>query len=144
MNQRAASTPMSSISSSSVTKSPLRFDICARSPPSTMWTSCMISASRRVGVGAERLDRGPHPRDVAVMVGAEHVDQPVEAALELVPVVGDVGGEVGRLAVGADQDPVLVVAELGGAQPERALVAVDVAALARARRARARPRRSPS
>ena len=75
-----------------------------------------------LGVGAERGDRGPHPRHVAVVVGAEHVDQPAEAALQLVPVVGDVGGEVGRLAVGADQDPVLVVAEVGGAQPEGAVV----------------------
>ena len=49
MKKRVASTPMSSISSSRVTKSPLRFDICARSPPSTMWTSCMISASKRSG-----------------------------------------------------------------------------------------------
>ena len=40
------------------------------------------------------------------------------------------GGEVGRLAVGADQDPVLVVAELGCAQPDRAFALVDVAALA--------------
>ena len=29
------------------------------------------------------------------MVGAEHVDRPVEAALELVAQVGDVGGDVG-------------------------------------------------
>ena len=71
----------------------------------------MISASKALGVGAERRDRGAQPGDVAVVVGAEHVDQPAEAALELVPVVGDVGGEVGRLAVGADQHPVLVVAE---------------------------------
>ena len=44
--------------------------------------------------------------------------------------VGDVGGEVGRLAVGADQDPVLVVAELGRPQPHRALALVDVPAAA--------------
>ena len=49
MKKRAASTPMSSISSSRVTNSPLRFDIRARSPPSTMLTSCMIGASKRSG-----------------------------------------------------------------------------------------------
>ncbi len=49
MNQRAASAPMSSIRSSSETKSPLRFDICARWPSSTMWTSDMISASKPSG-----------------------------------------------------------------------------------------------
>ena len=68
------------------------------------------------------------PRRVAVVVRAEHVDQPVRAPLELVAVVGDVGEEVGRVAVGADQDAVLVVAELRGAQPGGALVLVTVAA----------------
>ena len=88
-----------------------------------------------IRVDAERRERRPHPRHVAVVVGAEHVDQPLVPALELVEVVGDVGGEVGRLAVGADQDAVLVVAELGRAQPDRALAA--------RRRARA-PRSSSS
>src|SRR5689334_24859192 len=55
--------------------------------------------------------RGAQAGDVAVVVGAEDVDQALEAALELVPVVGDVGGQVGRFAVGADQHAVLVVAE---------------------------------
>jgi hypothetical protein len=42
-----------------------------------------------------------HPRDCrvpvacAVMVGAEHVDRPVEPAVELVREVDDVGGAVG-------------------------------------------------
>jgi len=39
MNQRVASTPISSISSSSVTKSPRRLDIDARAPPSTTCTN---------------------------------------------------------------------------------------------------------
>jgi hypothetical protein len=43
-------------------------------------------------------------------------------------VVGDVGGEVGGLAVGSNQDPVLVVAELARPQPHRALPLVHVAA----------------
>ena len=37
------------------------------------------------------------PADVAVVVGAEHDDDPVEAALALVEVVGQVAGDVGRL-----------------------------------------------
>ena len=49
MNQRVASTPMRSISSSSVTKSPRRLDIFAFSPPSTMCTNCRIGTSTRVG-----------------------------------------------------------------------------------------------
>ena len=49
MNQRTASTPMSSIRSSSETKSPLRFDICARWPSSMTWTRDMIKASKLPG-----------------------------------------------------------------------------------------------
>ena len=49
MNQRIASTPIASISSSSVTKSPRRLDIFAFSPPSTMWTNCRIGISSRSG-----------------------------------------------------------------------------------------------
>src|SRR3954465_6256064 len=118
MNPRGASTPMSSSSSSRVTKSPVRFDICARSPPSITWTRLMISASKAAGSPpsasiAARIPApqpggaAPGPRHVAVVVGAEDVDQAVEAALQLVPVIGDVGRQVGRLAVGADQHPVL-------------------------------------
>ena len=131
---------MSSSSSSRVTKSPLRFDICTRSPLFDDVDEAHQQRLEALGVGAERLDRGPDPGHVAVVVGAEDVDQAVEAALQLVPVVGDVRRQVGRLAVGADQDPVLVVAEVGGAQPERVLVAVGVAALLEFGQRRPRPR----
>ena len=69
-NQRAASTPMSSTRSSSVTISPARLDICARSPPSMRLTSCMIIELEALGVAAERRPGGLHPRHVAVVVGA--------------------------------------------------------------------------
>ena len=49
MNQRVASTPMSAITSSSVTKSPRRLDIFAFSPPSTMWTNWRIGTSNASG-----------------------------------------------------------------------------------------------
>ena len=49
MKKRVASTPMSSISSSRVTKSPRRLPIRLRSPPSTIETICMIGASKRSG-----------------------------------------------------------------------------------------------
>ena len=55
--------------------------------------------------------------DVAVVVGTPDVDDVVNA-LEFIPVIGDVGGEVGVLAVGLDQDAVLVVAQIGGAEPQ--------------------------
>ena len=45
MKKRVASTPMSSISSSSVVKIPRRFDIAERSPALIRWTNCMIRIS---------------------------------------------------------------------------------------------------
>ena len=70
---------------------------------------------------AERLARGHHARHVAVMVRAPDVDDQVEAALELVVVVGDVRREIGGVAVALAQHAVLVVAQLGGPEPERAV-----------------------
>ncbi len=52
-----------------------------------------------LGIEAEGCDRAFHARDIAVMVGAPHVDHEVEPALKLVEVVGDVGREIGVLAV---------------------------------------------
>ena len=49
MKKRVASTPISAISSSSVTKSPRRLDIDAFSPRSTMWTNCSSGISSRAG-----------------------------------------------------------------------------------------------
>ena len=60
---------------------------------------------------AERLHHRHHAADVAVVVGAEHDDVLLEAALALVEVVAEVARDVGGLAVGADDDAVAVVAE---------------------------------
>ncbi len=62
-----------------------------------------------------------------MVVGPEHEHELAEAALALVQVVGAVGREIRPRAVGALEDPVAVVAELGGAQPGRALGFEDVA-----------------
>ena len=51
----------------------------------------------------------------------------------LVQVVGEVAGDVGRLAVALDHDAVLVVTECAGAQPGCAVLLVDVAGLAQPR-----------
>ena len=76
----------------------------------------------RVGIVTRAGRDRAQPVDIAVVVGAEHVDAPVEAPLPLVDVVGGVCGEVGRLTVAADQHAVLVVTEVGGPQPERTLL----------------------
>ena len=66
-----------------------------------------------------------------MVVGAKHVDGHVSrvfGAMALVPVVGDVGGEVGELTIGLDDHTVLVVAVLGGFKPSGAVLVEDVAA----------------
>ena len=86
----------------------------------------------RVGVAARARRSTPFiAADVAVVVGAEHVDQPVEAAPDLVLVVGDVGGEVGRRAVERSiRTRSLSSPNARRAQPQRALGLVQVAVLA--------------
>ena len=83
------------------------------------------------GVVAQRLGGAPHAHDVAVVIGAPDVHEAVEPSLELVDHVRAVGGEVRGLPVRADHHAILVVAELGRAEPGGALGVVDVAALAK-------------
>ncbi len=122
-------------------KVPARLLIRTGSPPRSTLTSCPIMISSVcVGIVTEAGDHRPQPADVAVVVGAEHVDAALEAALALVEVVRRIGGEVRGGAVGLDEHPVLVVAEIGGAQPERAVGLVGVAFGSAAGPERARPR----
>ena len=65
-----------------------------------------------------------------MVVGAEHVDAQVESALPLVQVVGEVTGDVGRVAVALDDDAVLVVAVFRCAQPGCAVLLVNGAVVA--------------
>ena len=93
----------------------------------TIWPMSTSRSSPRL-VAEGRAQRH-QPADVPVVVGAEHDQAAVEAALPLVEVVGRVAGDVGALAVGLDDHPVLVVAELLGAEPQRAVLLVGVAHL---------------
>ena len=129
-NQRAASTPTSASSSSRVMNSPARLLIETSTPSRTNRTQAYSSIWTASTVVAHRLGRVPDAGDRPVVVGAPDVDQLVEAAAELLGDVADVGGEVGRLAVRADDHPVLVVAERRRAEPQRAVLLVDVAARA--------------
>ena len=65
-----------------------------------------------------------------MMIGAPNVDQFPKMALELIPMVGDVGGEVGELAVAFDHRAVFVVAELGRSIPFGAVLRIEQAARA--------------
>ena len=80
-----------------------------------------LDVERRLARG-DRLDRRLHALDVAAVIGAPDVDQVAKAAVELVLVIGDVGGEIGVAAVRLDQRPIDIVAEGGGA--EQRLLAV--------------------
>ena len=94
-------------------------------------------------VVAEHARDGGVPPAGAVMVRAEDVDRPVEAALELVDEVHDVGGAIrGRPALlgRADDHAVVVVAVLRGSGPDRPVLLVGVQAGARARAAARRAR----
>ena len=67
---------------------------------------------------------------MAVVVAAPNVDEQVEAAVELILVVGDVRREVSRVAVGADEHLVLFAAEFGRFVPDGAVLLVGQAAVA--------------
>src|SRR5262249_4572023 len=72
-----------------------------------------------------------HARDVSVMVGAEHNDQPIEPALPLVQVVRQVSADVRGYSVALDDNTVLVIAEVSRSKPNRTVVLVDVSHLAK-------------
>ena len=61
-------------------------------------------------------NRRLHPLDIAAMVRPKNVDQRVKAALHLVVVIGDVGGEIGPGSVGFHHRPVHVIAMRGAAE----------------------------
>ena len=85
-----------------------------------------------VVLNTKRRDAGLQAGDLAVVVRAEYVDHTIEPTnKELVAVVGEIAREIGRIAVGLDQHPIAVVTHLGGPKPDRAVLLVDEAALAR-------------
>ncbi len=60
------------------------------------------------------------------MVGAPDIDDAVIAALQFVHVIGDIGGEVGMLAVFTDYDPILLVTEVTGTEPPGAALFIKM------------------
>src|SRR6516162_1852652 len=113
--KRTASLPTSSTTSRKVTKSPARFDIFTGSQESDELDDFDVERGLLAG---DRLHCGLHALDIAAMVGAPNVDEITKAAVELVLVIGDVGGEVGVGAVRLDQRTIDVVAERGGAEQQ--------------------------
>ncbi len=138
-NQRAASTPTSASSSSSVMNSPERFDIETSTPSRTNRTQAMRIICDASRVVAHRRGRVAEPGHRPVVVRAPDVDEAVEAAAELLDDIADVGAEVRPLAVRLANHPVLVVAEGGGSEPERAVVLVQRAGRLAGARSPGRP-----
>ena len=82
-------------------------------------------------VDAQRPHHALHPRHVALMVGTPDVDgQVVVSVDQLVVVVGNIRREVGRQAVAAHEDVVLVIAQGRGREPGGAFSVDDEPALA--------------
>src|SRR5579872_582572 len=81
--------------------------------------------------GRHRLDRRLDALDVAAMVGAPDIDQIAEAAIELVLVIGDVGGEISVAAIGFQKWPIDIIAVSGGTKQRllAVLVVIDRSAL---------------
>ena len=60
-------------------------------------------------IDAQRGDDSLHARDVALMVSAPDIDDFVEMPFhKFVVVISNIGGEIGRHAVAADHDIILV------------------------------------
>ena len=62
-----------------------------------------------------------------MVIGTEEVDVHVETAGALVDVIGGIRGEICVLAVGLDEHTILIVAEVGRAQPDGAVLLEDMA-----------------
>ena len=62
------------------------------------------------------------------MIGAENIDQVIEAALAFVEVISDVGGEVGLVAILANDDAIFLITELSRREPGRAIFDIQHAA----------------
>ena len=124
---------------------PVRLDMRTTSPSRSSFTSC-ISTMSSLSPSRPMASRGPlEAGHVAVVVGAPDVDDPVEAPDgELVPVVGDVGREVGVEAVGPTEHivlqvqlldvrlffagpPVVVPEDVGGPEPQSPVLLIGPA-----------------
>ena len=97
---------------------PARLPILTASSPSIERDHLAQLDLETAGIDPEGLDTGHQAGHLAVVVGAEHVDHPVEPPdQELVAVVGQVAGQIGGVPVRLAQHPVAGVAELGGPEP---------------------------
>ena len=98
-------------------------------PSSTRRTHCTMSTSGQPSGAPRTCEADWMPLDVPVMVGPPEIDRLDEAAAALVQMICRVGEEVRRRAVAPHEHAVLLVPELGRAEPLRAVLLIDDSAL---------------
>ena len=67
--------------------------------------------------------------DVSVVIRAPYVNQFIIASFFLIRHIGDVGTEIGRFAVRADNDPVFVITVLRRGKPPGAVFLIQISVL---------------
>ena len=84
-----------------------------------------------LGLDTQGVGSGADSGHVALVVGPPDLHHPLEVPQEeLIVVVGQVGGQVGGLAVAADEHVVLLLAQLAGGEPDGALPLHQIASVA--------------
>ena len=105
-----------------VMNSPVRFDIFTSSPARKQLDQLHEHDLQPLfGMSIGLHDR-LHARNVAMVIGAPDIDQQIIAALQLVPVIRDVGGEVGVFPVLFLDDAVFLVPKCRGPKPPGAVL----------------------
>ena len=80
-----------------------------------------------IGIKAQSTYSTLHAGNIAVVVSAPQVDDTVEAALEFVAVICNIGSKVGGNAVVTDNNAVLVITVSGGIKPFCAILFINAA-----------------
>ncbi len=126
---RVAAYPIDQIAERYVAPGPFRqFDLCPLSHDGHHLMQHVLGPALG-DADIEALQTGTHPRDGAVVVSPLLIDDPCEAPLPFIVVVGDIGHKVGIAPFAFAHHPVFVITEIGGAQPERVLLFKSVASL---------------
>ncbi len=77
---------------------------------------------------SQGLNRRLRPGDITVMVRSPDINNLVEAADELIVVIGRVGSEIGGNTGGPHQHTILLITVISGAQPQCSLRLIGMSA----------------
>ena len=73
----------------------------------------------RIGIHVHRADAVLDHCGLRKMIGAQHIDGDIEATLQLVAMIGDIGQSIGWDTVALDHHSIFFVAESRAAEPGR-------------------------